>query len=75
MGDKVYYWYRDGMKNIIGVEVENVGRWYVTQELSGYHSVPANNLYVSKDGKLYLMECFNDQVVISELMLGASVAG
>lgn len=73
VGDKVYYWYRDGMTNIIGVEVENVGRWYVTQELSGYHSVPANNLYVSKDGKLYLMECFNDQVVISELMLGEPV--
>ncbi len=73
VGDKVYYWYRDGMENIIGVEVENVGRWYVTQELSGYHSVPADNLYVSKDGKLYLMECFNDEVVISELMLGEDV--
>lgn len=73
VGDKVYYWYRDGIKNIIGVEVENVGRWYVTQELSDYHSIPSQNLYVSEDGKLYLMECFNNQVVISELMLGEDV--
>jgi len=70
VGDRVYYQYREGTKDVIGVEVKNVGRWYVTQELSGYHSVPKNNLYVSRDGKLYLMECFDDQMVISELKLG-----
>ncbi len=74
VGDRMYYQYRTGegqdAKNIIGMEVENVGRWYVTQELSGYHSVPADNLYVSQDGKLYLMECFDDQTVICELKLG-----
>jgi len=40
--------------------VENVGIWYVAQDLSGYRTIPSDNLYVSQDGKLYLMECFED---------------
>jgi len=74
VGDRMYYQYRTGEgkddKNVIGMVVENVGIWYVTQDLSGYRTIPSDNLYVSQDGKLYLMECFDDQMVISELKLG-----
>jgi len=77
VGNRMYYQYCTGTgqdaRNIIGMEVENVGRWYVTRDLSGYRTIPSDSLYVSQDGKLYLMECFEDQTVISELMLGEPV--
>ena len=68
-GDKLYYRYREGTKDIIGVQVRNVGRWYVTQELlDTYRTTPLKRLHVSENGKLYLMECFADRTVISELV-------
>ena len=69
-GDKLYYRYLDGTKDIIGVQVKDVGRWYVTQELlDTYRTAPLKKLHISEDGKLYLMECFKDRTVISELTL------
>ena len=70
-GEKLYYYYYYGQttKCTIGVEVKNAGRWYVSHEFSGYRTTPLKWLHVSEDGKLYLMECFEDRTVISELIL------
>lgn len=68
--DLVYYRYREGSSDVIGKELTNVGRWYTVQELLVYRTIPLKSLYVSEDGRLYLMECFEDRTVISELVLG-----
>ena len=75
-GDKLYYNYyefSETTKCTIGVEVKNVGRWYVSHEFASYRTTPLKRLHVSEDGKLYLMECFEDRTVISELVLGEPV--
>ncbi len=71
-GDKLYYnyyEYSETTKCTIGVEVKNIGRWYVSHEFASYRTTPLKRLHVSEDGKLYLMECFEDRTVISELVL------
>ena len=67
--DITYYCYREGSKDVIGREVANIGRWYTIQDLLVYRTIPLKHLHVSEDGKLYLMECFENRTVISELVL------
>lgn len=67
--DITYYCYREGSNDVIGRELANIGRWYTIQDLLVYRTIPLKHLHVSEEGKLYLMECFEDRTVISELVL------
>ena len=71
----VYYqytdWSEDGtiVYNVLNREEGNV-RWCAYIDLMSYFSNPLERFYLSTDGELYIMECFEDQTVISRLFLG-----
>lgn len=71
----VYYEYVDGSKDgtiaydVLSREEGNV-RWYAYIDDMSYLSNPLERFYLSADGKLYTMECFEDRTVISRLYLG-----
>lgn len=69
---EVYYVHTDVSAMATKVYKENVNgdRWYVTLADGEYFRYPLENVYLSEEGKLYLMESFEDRTVISELILG-----
>ena len=66
----VYYHYIDNtnFRRIICREDDGY-RWITEVDLTGNRSYPLAPIYYSRDGGLYLMECFDEQVIISKLTM------
>lgn len=45
--------------------------WAYT-DFKEWYFIPANPVYVSDDGRVYLMDCLDDRIVISEVFLGTT---
>lgn len=72
-GDLFYECYEEGTNDLlINRQSADGSRWFVKQELKQLFSVPNQPYYFDADGRFYLMECFEDRTVISELLLGES---
>lgn len=66
----VYYHYIDTESFRLVICRENDGyRWITEVDWTNNRSYPFNPIYYSREGVLYLMECFEDQIVISKLTL------
>lgn len=77
-GESVYYtyfdWKDEGPSEYFLNREEGNIRWYAMIDFYAWHAHPLEQLYLSADGKLYIMECFEDRTVISELLLGEQEA-
>lgn len=72
-GDLFYECYERGTNDrLINRQSADGSRWFVKQELEKYFFSPNQLYYFDADGRFYLMECFDDRTVISELLLGES---
>jgi len=70
-GDLFYECYERGTNDrLINRQSADGSRWFVKQELEKYFFSPNQLYYFDADGRFYLMECFDDRTVISELLLG-----
>ncbi len=60
----------EGWNPFVNRQAADGSRWFVKLDKESRYSTPNQQFYLDADGRLYVMECFDDRTVISELVLG-----